>query len=132
MVMLDTNICIYIIKRKPASVLEHFEAFQPRDILVSSVTTSELYHGVHKSERFRANEEALNEFLLPLNVVDYDESASYIYGEIRADLERRGCVIGPLDLMIAAHALNLGMPLITNNVREFERVPGLIVKDWVN
>ena len=129
--LLDTNICIYIMKRKPAEVIESFRQHHPRDLFLSSVTTSELYHGAQKSQRVQSNLDALNNFLLPFRIVDYDESASYYYGEVRAYLEKHGCIIGPLDIMIAAHALSLDVTLITNNIKEFERVPNLKLDNWV-
>lgn len=130
--LLDTNICIYLIKRKPPEVLQRFRQLQPGSVFISSVTTSELYYGAQKSQRVQTNLEALNNFLLPFRIVDYDESASFLYGELRADLEKRGQPIGPLDMMIAAHALSLDMPLVTNNTKEFERVKGLKLENWVN
>lgn len=130
--LLDTNICIYIIKRKPPEVLQQFEHFQTRDLLISSITTSELYYGAQKSQQQQTNLKALDNFLLPFRIVEYDESASFNYGEIRATLEKQGKVIGPLDMMIAAHALSLNIPLVTNNTKEFERVEGLQLRNWVN
>lgn len=129
--LLDTNICIYLIKRKPPEVLQRFRQLQPGSVFISSVTTSELYYGAQKSQRVQTNLEALNNFLLPFRIVDYDESASFLYGELRADLEKRGQPIGPLDMMIAAHALSLDVPLVTNNTTEFERVKGLKLDNWV-
>jgi tRNA(fMet)-specific endonuclease VapC len=130
--LLDTNICIYLIKRKPPEVLQRFLQLQPGSVFISSVTTSELYYGAQKSQRVQTNLEALNNFLLPFRIVDYDESASFLYGELRADLEKRGQPIGPLDMMIAAHALSLDVPLVTNNTKEFERVKGLRLENWVS
>ena len=130
--LLDTNICIYIIKRKPPEVLQQFQRFQPHDLGLSSITTSELYYGVQKSQQRQTNLNALNNFLLPFHIEDYDESASCLYGEIRADLERRGQTIGPLDMMIAAHALSLNVTLVTNNTKEFARVDRLRLENWVN
>lgn len=129
--LLDTNICIYLIKRKPPEVLQRFLQLQPGSVFISSVTTSELYYGAQKSQRVQTNLEALNNFLLPFRIVDYDESASFLYGELRADLEKRGQPIGLLDMMIAAHALSLDVPLVTNNTKEFERVKGLKLENWV-
>ncbi|HRJ51560.1 MAG TPA: type II toxin-antitoxin system VapC family toxin [Candidatus Thiothrix moscowensis] len=129
--LLDTNICIYLIKRKPPEVLQRFRQLQPGSVFISSVTTSELYYGAQKSQRVQTNLEALNNFLLPFRIVDYDESATFLYGELRADLEKRGQPIGSLDMMIAAHALSLDVPLVTNNTKEFERVKGLKLDNWV-
>lgn len=129
--LLDTNICIYLIKRKPPEVLQRFLQLSPGSVFISSVTTSELYYGAQKSQRVQTNLEALNHFLLSFRIVDYDESASFLYGELRADLEKRGQPIEPLDMMIAAHALSLDVPLVTNNTKEFERVKGLKLENWV-
>ena len=129
--LLDTNICIYLIKRKPPEVLQRFLQLSPGSVFISSVTTSELYYGAQKSQRVQTNLESLNHFLLSFRIVDYDESASFLYGELRADLEKRGQPIGPLDMMIAAHALSLDVPLVTNNTKEFERVKGLKLENWI-
>ena len=129
--LLDTNICIYLIKRKPPEVLQRFLQLSPGSVFISSVTTSELYYGAQKSQRVQTNLEALNHFLLSFRIVDYDESASFLYGELRADLEKRGQPIVPLDMMIAAHALSLDVPLVTNNTKEFERVKGLKLENWI-
>jgi tRNA(fMet)-specific endonuclease VapC len=131
MILLDTNICIHIIKRKPASVLEHFMQHQPGDIGISAITLAELQFGVAKSQAQKKNQNALDEFLLPLEVLPFSESATHAYGQIRANLERRGTPIGANDLLIAAHALSLGALLVTNNTREFERIPGLQFANWI-
>ena len=128
--LLDTSICIYIIKRKPVTVLERFRTYQVGDIGISSVTLSELRFGVAKSEYRVKNAQALEEFITPLEIVPFGEEAAFAYGEIRAALEKAGTVIGSMDLLIAAHAVALSVPLVTNNSREFERVSGLDVLDW--
>jgi len=128
--LLDTNICIYIIKQKPASVLQRFLEYQIGDIGISSITLAELRYGVAKSAYREKNSKALNEFIIPLEVVSYDESAAQAYGDIRASLEKAGTPIGSMDMLIAAHALSLGIPLVTNNTREFLRIPTLILIDW--
>lgn len=130
MLMLDTNICIYIIKQRPPVVLEHFRDYQVGDIGISSVTLAELRHGVAKSQHREKNLAALDEFIIPLEVLPFDERATLAYGEIRAALERAGTPIGSMDLLIAAHAVALGITLVTNNIREFSRVPNLTVIDW--
>ncbi|HEY3327473.1 MAG TPA: type II toxin-antitoxin system VapC family toxin [Novimethylophilus sp.] len=130
--MLDTNTCIAIIKRKPVQVLQKFNEYQVGDIGVSSVTLAELRYGVAKSQHQAKNQAALDEFMLPLEVAPFDESATAAYGAVRALLEKQGTPIGPLDTMIGAHALSLGVTLVTNNMREFNRVGGLVVVDWVN
>lgn len=128
--MLDTNICIYIIKQKSPEVLARFNTYRVGDIAVSSITVAELQYGVQKSRQPERNQEALDQFLLPLIVVGFDQSAAMSYGVIRASLERQGRPIGPLDMLIAAHALSLGWTLVTNNVSEFVRVKGLAVENW--
>jgi tRNA(fMet)-specific endonuclease VapC len=127
--LLDTNICIYVINTRPASVLDRFLIHEPDGLSVSTITVSELYWGVHKSGSAR-NMAALEKFLSPLTVFDYDLAAARQYGELRAHLERQGTPIGPLDLQIAAHALALGITLVTNNRREFDRVPDLRSENW--
>ena len=128
--MLDTNICIYIIKQQPASVLKHFLEYQVGDIGISSITLSELRYGVAKSKHRDKNAKALDEFIIPLDIVSFDEEAALAYGDIRADMEKAGTPIGAMDMLIAAHAKSLGVSLVTNNTREFIRIPGLDVVDW--
>lgn len=129
--MLDTNICIYLIKRQPEGVLNKFRSFNIGDICMSSVTFSELMYGVEKSQHPQKNKSALEEFVLPLEVLSFDEQSARHYGHIRAYLEKKGTPIGPLDLMIAAHAQAINAILVTNNVKEFTRVPKLKIEDWV-
>ncbi len=131
MLILDTNICIYIIKQRPPEVLDHFQDYQVGDIAISSVTLAELRYGVAKSQYQDKNAKALDEFIIPLEILSFDEGATLAYGEIRATLERLGTPIGSMDLLIAAHAVSLGVTLVTNNIREFIRVPELKVIDWV-
>jgi tRNA(fMet)-specific endonuclease VapC len=132
MILLDTNICIYIIKRKPREVLERFQQYRPGDIGISAITLAELQYGIAKSQAQERNAEALAEFLIPFEILPFDASATQTYGRIRADLEIRGQVIGAMDLMIAAHAVSLNSVLVTNNVKEFGRVSGLKIENWVN
>ena len=129
--MLDTNICIYIIKNKPQTVKERFKQFEIGELCISSITVSELMYGVYKSQHTEKNLKAITAFLMPFDIVDYDYNASLAYGKIRADLERRGQVIGGMDMQIAAHSLALDMILVTNNTKEFERVKGLELENWV-
>lgn len=129
--MLDTNICIYIQKNKPEYVREKFKQFDIGDLALSSITVSELYHGVYKSSYVEKNLLALEHFLRPFNILDYDLRASVEYGKIRASLEKSGKAIGGLDMMIAAHAKSLGAILVTNNTGEFKRVENLIIENWV-
>ena len=128
--MLDTNICIYIIKNKPEQARKRFKEYAIGDLAISSITVSELMYGANKSQYIEKNLKAVESFLLPFDIVDYDYKASLVYGEIRAGLERRGKVIGGLDMLIAAHAKSLDMILVTNNTREFDRVTGLDIDNW--
>lgn len=128
--MLDTNTCIYIIKQKPQKVLERFKEHKVGDVGISSITLAEFQYGVSKSLHPQKNREALSEFVLPLEVADFDDRAAQSYGEIRAFLERHGTPIGSMDTLIGAHALSLGVSLVTNNLREFRRIKNLTVVDW--
>lgn len=130
--MLDTNICIYIIKRRPAAVLKRFLDFRLGDIGISSITLSELRYGVAKSLQREKNAEALNILVGSLQVIPFGEDAALAYGDIRATLERAGTPIGSMDMLIAAHAVSLGATLVTNNTREFSRVAGLVLADWTD
>ena len=129
--MLDTNICIYIIKNKPQSVKERFRAFHIGELCISSITVSELMYGVYKSQHIEKNLKAIEAFLLPFEIVEYDYSAAVAYGKIRATLEKQGEVIGNMDMQIAGHALSLDMTVVTNNTKEFHRVDGLVLDNWV-
>jgi tRNA(fMet)-specific endonuclease VapC len=128
-ILLDTNICIYLINAKPAAVLERFKQHRLGDIGVCSVVAAELAYGVAKSGSAR-NREALQLFLAPLVVLPFDEAAAWAYGQLRADLERLGTPIGSMDTLIAAHAISQQALLVTNNTREFARVPGLRLDNW--
>ena len=129
--LLDTNICLYLIKHRPPQVLERFRRCAVGDIGLSTVTLAELQYGVARSRFPAQNQQALDAFTLPLEVVAFDAAAAVAYGPVRAALERQGTPIGALDLLIAAHALSLGVTLVTNNPREFSRVSGLRVENWV-
>ena len=129
--MLDTNICIYIIKKRPVQVLQTLQTKKIGDICISSITLAELEYGVEKSDQKMKNQLALTEFLAPIEVINFNDSAAKKFGEIRAYLERKGKVIGPFDLQIAAHALSEELILVTNNVKEFERVPDLKIENWL-
>ena len=129
--LLDTNICIYLIKQKPPEVLQKFKAYNVGDIGISSISVAELEFGVYKSQFPERNQQALEQFLLPLTIVDFDAGAAKMYGKVRAILEKQGTPIGSLDTLIAAHALSLQITLITNNVKEFSRVPNLKLENWV-
>ena len=129
--MLDTNICIYIIKRKPEKVLHKFLEFDIDEIGISTITLAELEFGIQNSSRPLQNKIALAEFILPLKIVSFDEIAAEKYGIIRSDLKKKGNLIGELDMLIAAHAKSIDCVLITNNEKEFKRVNNLIVENWV-
>lgn len=130
--LLDTNICIYLIKRKPPQVLQKFQAHSAGEIGISAITVAELHFGVQKSQYVEQNQRALQQFLLPLVCAPFDGRAAVAYGGIRATLEAQGTPIGPLDALIAAHALSLDATLVTNSIREFAMVPNLQVVDWAN
>ena len=130
--LLDTNICIYVIKRRPPQVLARFQRCAVGDLGLSTMTLAELEYGAAKSQFPARNQAALAAFILPLDVVPFDAAAAIAYGPIRATLERQGTPIGAMDLLIAAHAVSLGVTLVTNNTREFGRVPGLQVDNWVD
>jgi tRNA(fMet)-specific endonuclease VapC len=129
--LLDTNICIYLIKQKPPKVLARFQTLNLSDIGISSITVAELEYGVCKSQQQEKNRSALMQFLIPLEIIEFDQAAATLYGSIRSDLESRGLVIGSMDMLIAAHALSLGVTLVSNNVREFSRIASLSLENWV-
>ncbi len=129
--MLDTNICIYIIKRKPSHVLDRFKKTEISEITISSITLSELLYGVSKSSKPEQNLMALTQFVAPLEILPYGDEAAKYYGDLRAHLEKRGNPIGSLDMLIAAHALSISVTLVTNNEKEFNRVPNLNIENWV-
>ena len=128
--MLDTNICIYAIKHKPEQVFIRLQEHDPMDICISSVTYAELVHGVEKSKVIEKNRVALALLLANIEIMNFDSLAAESYGKIRADLEKVGTPIGPLDEMIAGHAKALGYTVVTNNTKEFEKVKGLKLENW--
>lgn len=129
--LLDTNICIYIIKNKPEQVLSRFEQEYPKGIYISTITLAELEHGVQKSAQIEKNALALVQFLSIINILPFDEAAAVEYGKICANLQRKGTPIGTMDMLIAAHARAMNMTLVTNNMREFNRVEDLSLENWV-
>lgn len=133
--LLDTNICIYIIKKSPEQVLKKLELINKSEakkkIFLSSITVSELYYGVEKSSQFEKNLEALKGFLTPFDIVDFDHESAEVFGKVRSELERNGLIIGPYDLQIASIAIANGLTLVTNNTKEFNRVDGLKLENWV-
>ena len=130
MYMLDTNICIYIIKAHPKAVRERLSSVHIKDVCISSITQAELFTGVEKSQNIEQNREALSLFLAPLQIIPFGNQAALAYGTLRAALERKGTPIGSMDTLIAAHALSASCVLVTNYEREFRRVPNLIIENW--
>lgn len=128
--MLDTNICIYTIKHKPPEVIKAFLCHEPDDMCISSITYGELMHGVEKSQAVERNRAAIMLFLSAISILPFDSDAAEEYGAVRADLERKGTPIGPMDMLIAGHARSRGLILVTNNTIEFFRVNELEVEDW--
>ncbi len=128
--LLDTNICIYIINRKPAAALKKVQARQPGQIAISTITVAELEYGVARSRYPDRNRIALLEFLFPFTILDFDQKASMEYGRIRTLLESRGRPVGPMDLLLAAQARSHNLILVTNNEKEFARIDGLRIENW--
>ena len=128
--MLDTNIVIYVIKRRPLEILATFNQ-QADQLCISSITLAELMHGVEKSTQPEHNLRNVENFVSRVTVLDYDNKAAAHYGNIRASLESKGISIGVNDLHIAGHARCAGLTLVTNNLREFERVEGLLLDNWI-
>ena len=128
--MLDTNMCIYIIKQKPKKVIDNFRRLSFSEVGISSIVLSELEYGVEKSTKPTQNRLALTQFLAPLEILPYDSIAAFYYGKIRAQLQKMGTPIGSLDMLIAAHTLSVGCSLVTNNESEFQSVPRLKILNW--
>lgn len=129
--MLDTNICIYVIKNKPLIVKENFLKHDINYICISSITFAELMHGAEKSQYPEKTRTAIYNFLSPIKVISFDSNAAIEYGKIRASLEAKGTPIGPMDMLIAAHAKSLDLTIVTNNTKEFERIKDLQIENWV-
>ncbi|MDA3789742.1 MAG: type II toxin-antitoxin system VapC family toxin [Desulfobacula sp.] len=129
--LLDTNICIYLIKRRPSEVLERFRQHSPKDVAICTITLFELQYVVEKSQYRKRSEDALTKFLLPLDLINLDRSVAIEAAAIRSQLERKEMPIGPYDLLIAGLARSLDMTLVTNNTKEFERIVGLHLENWV-
>ena len=129
--LLDTKTCIYIIKKIPPSAVNRIRSKHPDDVSISAITIAELEYGIHRSKHIDQNRIALLEFLVPFMILDFDQSAAAVYGSVRASLERKGTPIGPMDLLLAAQALSQQLILVTNNVREFHRVAGLPLENWI-
>ena len=131
MYLLDTNICIYVIKKKPFDVLKTLKTKLKKDIYVSSITIAELEYGVAKSQFPEKNKIALIEFLSIFNILAFDDTDAVEFGVIKTNLEKKGKIIGPMDLLIAGQAKSKKLILVTNNIKEFERVEGLKLENWV-
>jgi tRNA(fMet)-specific endonuclease VapC len=130
--LLDTNICVLLIRQKSPQVLAKLRSYPIPAIGISAITVAELQYGVQKSGQPAQNQQALDQFLLPLTIIPFDDGAALVYGQIRAYLEAQGLPIGALDTLIAAQAVNDNLILATNNVRDFSRVPGLKIEDWTH
>ncbi len=129
MILLDTNTCIYIINNRPPNVLERFSKYKAGEVGISSIAASELAYGVAKSGSVK-NRKALDLFLAPLQVLPFDSQCLWFYADLRASLEKKGLTIGAMDTLIAAHALSIDGTLVTNNLKEFARVPKLKLENW--
>ncbi len=129
--MLDTNTCIYAMRQRSPYMARRIRRSRIGDIGISTMVLSELQYGVIKSSQKQRNQAVLEAFAASLAIAPYDAQAAVVYGPVRAMLEKQGQPIGPIDLLIAAHALSLGVTLVTRNTREFNRVPGLRVEDWI-
>jgi tRNA(fMet)-specific endonuclease VapC len=130
--LLDTNICIYLIKRRPSSVIDRIRKEDMDAIAISAVTLAELHYGVARSRYPEQNRIALLEFMVPFRILDFDQDAAVAYGKIRAQLESVGTPIGPMDLLLAAQALSQDLILVTNDEKEFRRVRNLNLENWAD
>lgn len=128
--LLDTNICIYTMKKNPPGVFANLRKLSPDSVGISAITEAELRFGMSNSRKPQHNHLILDEFLGPFQIMPFDSSAAAHYGEIRSHLKRSGEPIGNMDLLIAAHARSLSVTLVTNNMKEFEKVPGLKLENW--
>jgi len=128
--LLDTNICIYIIKKKPIAVIKNLLRYNPGDVAISTITVAELNYGIAKSSRPIENAIALEQFMQPLSIIDYSSGDALVYGKIRVTLEKKGTPIGAMDLLIASQAVNRNLILVTNNEKEFKRIKELRIENW--
>jgi tRNA(fMet)-specific endonuclease VapC len=131
MYLLDTNICIYIIKKKPIEVFEKFKKLNIGDLKISSITYAELYFGAYNSQDVEKNLQTIKNFLLPFEIIDFDEKAAIEYAKIKANLRKKGSIIGELDMQIAGVAISNNLILVTNNEKEFNRINSLKIENWV-
>ena len=130
MYLIDTNTCIFLKNKKPIHVLEKLKSVLNRDVFLSSVTIAEMQFGVYNSQNIEKNRISLTEFLAPFQIIDFDDRDAEYFGKIRAELKQRGELIGPYDMLIAAQAVARKLILVTNNTKEFARVPELVIEDW--
>jgi tRNA(fMet)-specific endonuclease VapC len=128
--LLDTNICVALIRKRSQTVVDHITKHQIDDIAVSTITIAELQYGVNKSSSVQRNQQALDQFLIPFSILDFDYAATQAYGPIRTYLEVQGTPIGALDTLISAQAIAYSLILVTNNTKEFSRIPQLVIEDW--
>ncbi len=133
MYLLDTNICIYILKNKPIEVFEKFKKLNIKDLKLSSITVSELYYGVYNSQKVEKNLEIIKNFLIPFEILDFDEKSGIEYAKIKSSLRKKGNgnLIGELDMQIAGVALSNNLILVTNNEKEFKRINNLKIENWI-
>jgi len=131
MYLLDSNICIYIINNRPKQVVEHIKKLKMHQVKLSAISLAELEYGVSKSRAREKNRQALIDFATPFDIIEFNDNDAEVFGIIRADLEKRGLVIGPYDMQIAAQAITRDFVLVTNNTAEFSRVPNLKLENWV-
>jgi tRNA(fMet)-specific endonuclease VapC len=128
--LLDTNICIYIINRKPSVVVERIRTKRPEEVAISAITLAELEYGISRSKYPDRNRIALLQFLFPFMLLDFDQMSAQEYGKIRANLESKGEPIGAMDMLIAAQAIGSDLILVTNNEKEYKKVEGLRIENW--
>jgi tRNA(fMet)-specific endonuclease VapC len=131
MYLLDTNICIYIINKRPAKAIEKISNLSPSEIKISSITVAEMEYGASKSNNRLMNRSSLKRFLSPFEIINFDTADAEIYGIIRAELERDGNIIGPYDMQLAAQALRWDYIFVTNNIKEFKRIKRLKLENWI-
>lgn len=131
MYLLDTNICIYIINKNPGQVVKHIKRLKPHQIKLSSISLGELEYGVSKSRDRDRNRQALVHFVSAFDIIEFNDNDAEVYGVIRADLEKKGRIIGPYDMQIAAQSISRDLILVTNNTSEFSRIPNIKLENWV-
>lgn len=129
--LLDTNICIYFLKNKPVKVLENFKKFNIGELKLSSITVAELYFGAYNSSYIEKNISVIERFLIPFEIVNFDEKAAIEYGKVKAKLRKKGNIIGELDMQITSIAISNNLILVTNNIKEFARIENLEFENWI-